>query len=164
MNRRYLLGLLAVVLVAGIAVAAGVIVNFEHHQTGDYRGPGVPVGKEYSFTVNASGNASDSYYTIPIFMNTSDNYYVNVTVSATSYPGGAGNVNGQIFGLMNQSDYSLFTTNVSMNYLIDNSGNWGYSYEGHGMQTFYAVFVNELNVPFTYSSMEIFVTVIQGNN
>ncbi len=155
MNRRYLLSLLAVVLVAGIAVAAGVIVNFEKAQTGVYSGPGVPVAKEYSFGVRAN----DSYYAIPIFMNTNESYYINVTVPYNIL----GSTSGQTAGLMNQSEYSLFTSNISMNFLVAISG-YSTSYEGHGAQTFYAVFLNELNVTYGYNIVDVIVTVNQGSN
>lgn len=162
MNKHYLLGLLGIVLVVGIVVSAGVIVNFEHPQTGKYRGPGLPMGKEYSFVVNASSNVSNSYYAIPIFMNNTDSYYINLTIEAST----GGNTNGEVFGLMNQSEYNQFTSNVAMNYLVKgafSSSGVGYSYKGNGMQTFYSVFVNELNTSFNYISLEIIVTVIQNS-
>lgn len=147
--------IIGIVLVAGVAIAATTIVYFENSQTGVYKGPGVPIVQDYSFTV--AGN--DSYYAIPVFLNTSANYYINESVTSANI-GNSGFTNqGQVVGLMNQSEYNNFTSNTSMNFLATGNSVLAFNYQGSGKQTLYVVYLNELSVPSDYLNTIISVLV-----
>lgn len=135
--RKSLLILIATIIVVGTLVAAGTLINFEKPQKGIYSGPGVPESKAYSITIGAN----DSYCAIPIHVNTTKSYYINMSVQTIS---NAGSSTGQFDGLMNQTDYELFTSNDSMKFLVSNAID--YSYSGQGNQTYYAVFLNTLSI------------------
>lgn len=150
--------IIGAVLIAGVAIAATTIVYFENTQTGVYKGPGVPIVKDYSFTVNSN----DSYYAIPVFLNTTGSYYINESVTSANI-GNSGFTNqGQVVGLMNQSQYDNFTANNSMNFLITANSVLAFNYHGSGKQTVYVIYLNELSVPSDYINTILSVMVVQS--
>ena len=149
--------IVGIVLVAGVVIAATTIVYFQNSQTGVYKGPGVPIVRDYSFTVAAN----DSYYAIPVFVNTSANYYINESVTAANIGNSGFSNQGQIVGLMNQSEYSNFTSNTSMTFLVTANSVLAFNYQESGKQTLYVVYLNELSVPSDYINTIISVMVMQ---
>ncbi len=141
-----------VILVLGVVIAASAIVIFEKPQRGEYSGPGVPTIEEYSFQVDANY----SYIAIPFEINSSKSFWVNTSIPIM--PEGSNGVlitTGLLIGLMNQTAYNSFKDNISMDFLAESTYNSGYmySYHGTGEGTYYAIYLNELNVTISVSTI-----------
>lgn len=141
-----------VVIIASVVIATSAIVYFELPRTGQYQGPGLPISKSYSFTLDGNG----SYAAVPVEINASVGQTFWFNVSGQAY------ANNIVSGVMNQTEYNNLTNNSGLNWLKEveyGSGQY-YQYEGIGPQTLYAVELNTNN--FTASiDITIQVTVLE---
>ena len=153
-KRSIALVALLAILVAGVAIGATIYVAFEQPQTGVYNGPGVPIVKSYSITVGTN----DSYYAMPMYVNYTGQYYINLTDVSINIGGQGYTSSGFIIMLMNLTNYANFKANLSLNYLTGGITT-DLSYLGTGAHTYYFVFLNEVSNPSEFGGL-ITVTLV----
>lgn len=147
--------MIGVILTASAFVGAVTYVYFDAPHTGVYSGPGVPVYKSFSVTIGSN----DSYYSLPVTMNYTGYYWINMTITSASVGNSGYNGEGQVSGVMNTTQYQNFTQNTSMTFLT--SGDMSWSYYGHGKSNLFLIWLNELSVPSVYFNVNVELTLIQ---
>ncbi len=116
---------IAVVSIAGIAIAAGAAFYFLAPKEGAYVGPGLPVSKALDVSLPNDG----SYYGLGVHFN-------STVASAWLNFSGSGATNVTVeYGIMNQTAWSAFTNNTGISWLTEVSSDNDFAFHAFPSQT-----------------------------
>lgn len=136
---------LVVVIVASVAVGAGIYFYILPASHGNYTGPGLPAqGQTYDYSLTVNGYGDWASYG---FHSNVTNFYANITSTSLNNM----NIETAIAGIMNETEYHNLESDTSIKWLISQGPPTDVTMNYHGSATgnYYLVILQEGNGGFT---------------